>query len=116
MLLANSHTLADGLRVRLRLACGRDHAAVLDLAARAGSPCGELEAHRLVRASPVDRVAVCALVWSGRREVLAGFAAADLAGGEPDVLLVDEALAPGLGPLLRSAVAERAAACRRTAA
>lgn len=107
MLLGNSHTLTNGLRVRLRLARGGDHRALLDLAARAGSPCGELDAHRWVRVRPRARVALCATAWIDGHERLVGFAAADLDRGEPDVLLADEDAAPGLCDLLAAAVAER---------
>lgn len=116
MLLANSHTLATGLRVRLRLAHGSDREAVLDLAARAGSPCAELDAQRLVHPSPRERVAICAVLWAHGREVLAGFATAPITSGEPDVLLADAALVPGLDDLLSAAVAERCSALRRHAA
>ena len=116
MLLGNSHTLTNAHRVRLRLARGRDHRAVLDLAARAGSPLGELEAQRLVRPRPDAQVAVCAVMWDAGREALVGFATASLQDGEPDVLLCDGARAPGLEDLLGRAVTERARVVRRSAA
>ncbi len=116
MLLGHSHTLEYGLRVRVRLAHVTDVEALLDLAARAGRPCGELAARRMLRVEPRVRVAVCAAAWVDGRQTLVGYGAGDLAAGEPDVLLCDDALAPGVGALLAAAVAERAGVLQRSVA
>jgi hypothetical protein len=76
-----------------------------------------LEAGRLLRFDPRERLAVCATTWSGGAETLVGYAAIDIApGAAPDVLLSDEAAAPGLAGVLCDALAhELAARIRRVA-
>jgi hypothetical protein len=98
---------ADGAPLRLRLPLGRDHAALSDLLARLGLHATDLERRRLVAIDPRAHSAVCATAWVGGREVLAGYAATACDGdAEPDVLLADEAVAPGVGALLRAALVE----------
>ena len=99
---------ADGAPLRLRLPLSRDHAALRGLLGRLGLHASDLERRRLVAVDPRARLAVCATAWVDGREVLAGYAATSRDGDpEPDVLLVDEAVAPGVGALLRAALAEQ---------
>jgi hypothetical protein len=99
---------ADGAPLRLRLPLSRDHAALSGLLGRLGLQASDLERRRLVAVDPRARLAVCATAWLDGREVLAGYAATSRDGdAEPDVLLVDEAVAPGVGTLLRAALAEQ---------
>jgi hypothetical protein len=107
MLLGHSHTLAGGMRVRLRLPHAADRARLEDLALRVGLPVGDLEAGRLLLVRPHARTAICATAWIDGTEALVGFAAGDLAHGAADVLLADERRAPGVSLLLERAIAER---------
>jgi hypothetical protein len=87
VLLTGSHTLANGVRVRLRL------------------DAGELDLQRLLHFDPRSRRAVCAFAWIGGVETLVGFAVGDRtrAGGS-EVVLADPTVAPGLDDLLLAAV------------
>lgn len=99
---------AGGVPLRLRLPLGRDRAALRGLLERLGLHACDLERRRLVAVDPRARLALCATAWVDGREVLAGYAATRRDGDpEPDVLLADEALAPGVGVLLRAALAEQ---------
>ena len=105
MLLSTAHRLDNGLRVRLRFPHTDDHRRVADLHARLGLPLDEMGARRLLRFDlRRDRV-VCALAWTGGSDVLVGLAASGTGG---DVLVADEVTAPGVGDLLRRALAEQA--------
>lgn len=107
MLLIGTHHLPGRLCVRLRLPHGGDHAPLAGLLARLGVAAPELERRRMVALDLRRRLAVCATAWTGEGELLVGYAAAPRDGaGEPDVLLADEAAAPGVGALLRAALAE----------
>ena len=105
MLLSSAHRLDDGLRVRLRLPYTDDHRRVADLHARLGLPIDEMGARRLLRFDPRRGGVVCALAWIGGSEVLVGLA---VAGADGEVLVADEATAPGVGDLLGRALAEQA--------
>ena len=109
MLLSTAHRLDTGLRVRLRFPYTDDHRRVTDLYARLGLPLDEVSARRLLRFDPRRRHVVCAVAWLGGSDVLVGLAASGT-GGEPDadLLVADEAAAPGVGELLRRALAEQA--------
>lgn len=105
MLLSSAHRLAGGLRVRLRLPYTDDHRRVADLYARVGLPLDEMGARRLLRFDARDRYVVCAMAWVDGSDVLVGVGAS-----EPDgrLLVADEITAPGVGDLLRQALAEQA--------
>jgi hypothetical protein len=105
MLLSSAHRLAGGRRVRLRLPYTDDHRRVADLYARVGLPLDEMGARRLLRFDARQRYVVCAVAWVDGSDVLVGLATA-----EPDgrLLVADEVTAPGVGDLLRRAVAEQA--------
>ena len=105
VLLTGSHTLANGVRVRLRLPHTGDRAALANLHDRLGLEAGELELRRLLHFDPRSRRAVCAFAWIGGVETLAGFAVGERtqAGGS-EVVLADLTIAPGLDDLLLAAV------------
>ena len=108
MLLTWAHTLDGGDRVRLRLPIVADRPRLLALHERLGVPVDEVEVARLVRFDPRFRVAICAAGWTSAGPVLLGFGAIDLhRGATPDIVLADEETAPGVGALLRAALAER---------
>ena len=116
-ILSATTTLPGGPRVRLRLPHRTDAPRLVALLARLGAEVDRLEAERAVRFDPRARAVVCATVWAGGAEELAGIAASDLAGdGTPDTLVADEALAPGIAGLLRGALAELAEPRRHRAA
>jgi hypothetical protein len=102
-------TLENGLRVRFRLPHAADRRGLQALFARGHSPIGELHARRLLRFEPRGRVALCAVAPVGGRESLVGFAAAAPGGGPPEVVLADEAVAPGMSLELRDRVVQVAA-------
>lgn len=94
-------TLANGLRVRFRLPHAGDRPAVQELFARDGIPVGQRQLRRALRFEPRGRRVLCAVAPVGARERVVGFGAVDpSAGGEAEVVLVDERAAPGLGPAL----------------
>jgi hypothetical protein len=109
MLLSTAHRLDGGLRVRLRFPYTDDHRRVADLYARLDLPLDEMGARRLLRFDARRRRVVCALAWIEGADVLVGLAASE-PGGErdADLLVADEAAAPGVGDLLRRALAEQA--------
>ena len=106
-MLERHHHIEAGDRVRLRLPLVHDTPALHDLLERLGLSTDELDARRALRWAPRRRVAVCATVWDGRRECLAGFAAVDC-GTDGVTLLADEERAPGVRALLEAALAEHA--------
>ena len=75
MLLHTSHPLPDGRRVRLRLPRAHDRAGLHELLASLGLEADDFELRRALRCVPRRRLAVCATVWDGERERLAGFGA-----------------------------------------
>jgi hypothetical protein len=105
MLLSTAHRLDSGLRVRLRLPYTDDHRRVADLCARLGLPLDEMGARRLLRFDGRRRRVVCALAWIEGADVLVGLAASEPGDAH---LVADEAAAPGVGDLLRRALAEQA--------
>jgi hypothetical protein len=106
VLLNRTHRLADGSRARLRLPHTGDRRRLVALLARLGLELSELDAGRLLRGDPRRDVVLCATVWTSNGDVLAGYAAT---GPHGPTILVDEALAPGIGGLLSDALAQRAA-------
>ena len=108
MLLSGSHRVLNGLRVRLRYPHTRDRATVAALYGRLGLPCDELELRRLLSFDLRHRRVIFAVAWVNGVETLVGAAGTTRDGDPaPDVLLADEALAPGVGELLRAALAEQ---------
>jgi hypothetical protein len=113
VLLIGTHPLPGGLGVRLRLPHGGDHAPLAGLLERLGLAAPELERRRMVALDPRHRMTVCATAWTRGGDLLVGYAAGRRdAAAEPDVLLADEAAAPGVTGLLRAALAEQGPGAR----
>ena len=106
-------TLPNGLRIRLRLPGPSDRARLLGLCQRIGLPVDELALSRMTRFDPRRRTAVCATCFALSGETVVGYAAIDRWADEPDLVLADEDLAPGVGEVLAAAV--RRHATRRVA-
>lgn len=100
ILLATHHTLPEGTRLRLRLPQARDRADIVELITRLGLDADELDVGRLVRFDPKTHTVVCATVWTGSSDTMAGIVAGATDGGVPDLLVADEALTPGVGAVL----------------
>jgi uncharacterized protein (DUF58 family) len=115
-LIARSHALPRGPRVRLRLAQSRDVPAIQTLLQAHGIECQRFEIARLVRFDPRRRVVICATGLIERADTLLGVAAMDVDAHEPDLVCVDEALTDGLSELLEQALVSRAAALAARAA
>lgn len=115
---ARTYPLADGPRVRLRLASRGDAAAVAGLLARRELHASELEISRLLTFDPSHRTVLCAFAPIDGLETLVGIGAVDLdEDAGPDTLVVDERLAgDGLGRLLGDVLADRARARSRRVA
>src|SRR4051794_34436487 len=107
MLLNRFTALPNGIRVLLRLPHGSDRNALAELHERSGLAVTELDLSRLLRFDPRRRTAVCVTAWVGGTHALVGFATADHAADEPELVLTAEALAAELGALLTAAVFER---------
>ena len=107
MLLLSTTTLPCGLRVRLRVPRSADRQGLEELALRVGVELDELTLCPLLRTDPRRGRAACATTWLGTREVLVGAAVIDNAVPAPaQIVVADEALAPGVGRLLAEALDE----------
>ncbi len=107
--LARTHPLDDGSRVRLRLARPGDADAVAALLERLGVAAGQLEIRRLLAHDPARRAVLTAFAPIDGTETLVGVAAIDLArGADVDTLVADERCARGLSRLLADVLRERA--------
>jgi len=118
-LFSYSSALPRGLRVRLRLARGRDAVAIRALLEAEGHDLDELDLARLVRFDPRRQFVVCATTLAEGREEIVGVGAiaiAENAEAEPHLLVVDEHRAHGLAELLRGALVSRAIASAETRA
>jgi hypothetical protein len=109
VLLARSHPLPDGARVRLRLPQAGDRAGLLALHDRLGAPLEPLRLARILRFDPRACVSVCATMLSGLSEVLVAYGHVDR-DGSAALVVADEVTAPGVADLVRAALAERTAA------
>lgn len=116
-LLGQIFPLADGIRVRLRLAHFSDRREIARLLVRQGQdplaqdgldPArGESVADRLVQFDPRRRYVLCASALIDSTEQLVGVGAIDLDGeeaGEPDLLVVDSELGQSPDSLLTEAL------------
>jgi hypothetical protein len=118
-LLAEYHALPRGPRVCLRLVRGRDAAGVRALCARHGAPLSELELARLVGFDLGTQLVLCATALIDAAETVVGVGAIELEDGgrlAPSLVVVDEALADGLGALLADALVAHAGAMVRARA
>ncbi len=111
-LLDHTTTLPDGTRVRLRLPHHGDGAALRELALRLGVETDEVELARALRFDPRRRAVVVATIWIDGAPLLVGCAAIELGAAEPDTLLADVSLAPGVGEVLHRTLIAHASASR----
>ena len=109
MPLSRSITLPDGQRVRLRLTRPSDRDRLRALFTTLGLEGNDFVLGRLTRFDPRKRTAVCATVFLGGTEAVVGYGAIDRFDDRPDLLLADEATAPGVGALLAGALCDHAA-------
>lgn len=107
MLLNATTALADGARLRIRLPHRADRTGLRALLERLGLAGDDLELVRALRFAPRERVVACATAFVGGSERLVGVGAIDLGAREPDLLVVDEAQAPGARVALAFALRER---------
>jgi hypothetical protein len=102
-------TLSNGLRVRLRLTRPSDRGCLRDLLDNLGVEADDFTLGRLTRFDPRERTAICATVFAGGAEAAVGYGAIDRFADAPDILMADEAAAPGLAELLARALRNHAA-------
>lgn len=107
MLLDDTTTLPGGLRLRVRLPQARDRAALHALNARLGVSVDELDLARALRHDPTRRAVACASAWIEGTERVVAYGAIDIGACDLDLLLADDALAPGAGAVLAEALRER---------
>lgn len=107
---ARTHPLSSGDRVRLRLTLTQDGAAIDSLLREAGSPIGELDMARLVRADPRRQITICASALIGSRETILGVGSMALGSVQPELLVTRFEDAEELEWLLGMALSARAAA------
>jgi hypothetical protein len=100
--------------VRLRHPHLRDRAGVLALLDRVGLGTEELDLQRALRFDPRTRAVVCATRWHGASASIVGLAGITYGAELPDLLIADDALAPGLASALTD-VLTGADAVRRAA-
>lgn len=100
--------LPDGRRARLRYPQASDRDAVAALHARLGLRADEVEIARTLRFDPRTRVVLCATTWVDGQETVVAWAAAPRGHATAHTILADEILAPGIGALMRRALAEQA--------
>lgn len=108
-LFARTHTLDDGLRVRLRLARPGDQRPLATLLDRLGFTPLEHELLELVRFDPQRRAVICATALVDGREQILGFGAISL--GDPGggaTVVVEPEHAVAVSRLLRGALGARA--------
>jgi hypothetical protein len=115
-LVARSHGLPRGPRVRLRLAQTRDVPAIRALFQAHGIEWDPFGIAQLVRSDPRRTVVICATGLVDRNETLLGVAAMDVGAPEPEFVRVDETLTDGLTELLEQALVSRVAAIASRAA
>lgn len=112
MRLDTHHTLPEGTRLRLRLPQIRDRAGLVELLDRLGLAADDLDVARILRFDPRGRSVVCATVWTGTTETIAGIVAGQRGADGPDLVLADEQLTPGVGMALRNVLADHTRASR----
>lgn len=118
-LLARYYALPTGPRVRLRLVRSRDRDGIRGLFAAQGRPADELELARLVAFDGPRRLVLVATALIDTTETVVGVGAVDMGEREPSgptLLVVDEALADDLRPLLTDALIGHAGTLTRTRA
>ena len=106
--LRRTFPVPGGPAVRLRMAGPSDRGPVRALLARRGIEANEMELRRLLSFDPARRQVLCAFALIDGADTLVGLGAIDFGEDAPDVLVVDERLAGGLGELLGRVLVERA--------
>lgn len=114
MLLNATSPLPDGARLRVRLPHRADRAGVHALLEGLGLAADELELARALRFAPQHRAVACATVWVAGTERVVALGGIDVGADAPDLLVADEADAPGARAVLADALREHA--LRRLAA
>ena len=105
--LRRTFPVPGGPPVRLRMAGPSDGPLVSALLERRGLPAVDLDVRRMLAFDPARRHVLCALAPLDGAEVLAGVGAIDFGEDAPDLLVVDDRFAPGLGDVLGRVLIER---------
>jgi hypothetical protein len=111
-ILARTHRLPGGERVRLRLARARDEERLRALLRRSRGDHGA-DAGALAHFDPRHEVVVCATSLVGSSQEVIGVGAVDLDGAQPPEVVIDEGQNQELAELLRLALNVRVRARRR---
>lgn len=107
MLIDATTTLPDGLHLRVRLPHAHDRTGLHALHTRLGFRVEELELARALRFDPRRRAVACAVAFVAGTELPVAWGSIEIGAGAPDLLVADEALAPGAGVVLEAALRER---------
>jgi hypothetical protein len=113
--LDGSTTLPSGQRMRLRVPHAQDAARLRELFERLGVGLDDLQLSRALRFDPRERMALVAMVLVDRSEELVGFAAIERYAAEPELVLADEARAPGAAAILDRTLRAHGERARRIA-
>jgi len=105
--LRRTFPVPGGPSVRLRMAGPSDRAHLAALLERRGLAATDLDVRRLLAFDPARRHVLCALAPLDGSEVLAGVGAIDFGDDAPDLLVIDDRFAPGLGDVLGRVLIER---------
>ncbi|MGI8920616.1 MAG: hypothetical protein ACR2HD_02915 [Solirubrobacteraceae bacterium] len=109
-LLAQTHVLPSGTRVRLRLPQSADRERMMELVGPVTDP---LLARRIVRHDPTTQIVICATIADAGRDRVIGVASASIDGNGPHAVGVDPAFGHELTQLLGGALADRRRMRRR---
>ena len=105
--LRRTFPVPGGPPVRMRMAGPSDRPLVAGRLERRGLAPDDIDVRRMLAFDPARRHVLCALAPHDGGEVLAGLGAIDFGEDAPDVLVVDDRFAPGLGELLGRVLMER---------
>jgi len=108
MLLNTTHTLPDGVRLRIRLPQIIDREGLRALHERLGLRAEDFDVARSLRFDPRTEVVACATIFDGGAETVVGYGAIDLQSDDPHLLICDDAAAPGVSDALTEALREHA--------
>jgi hypothetical protein len=113
--LDGSTTLPTGQRMRLRMPHAQDRARLRELLERLGVSLDDLQLSRALRFDPRERMSLVAMVLVGRSEELVGFAVMDRFAADPELVLADDARAPGAAAILEQTLRAHGERARRIA-